>query len=216
MKKLITLGIALFSLQTMADDRSLDRTWLGLFGKRKVTDNTFIWTEGQARLDNDRFTDQQILLRPGLLRKLDDKNELGLLYAFVETSSGTRRTREHRPTLQYVHTFLKNDSGTLSLRNRLEYRKREDLDAISGRYRGLLRYQHTLEGKRSLIFWEEPFINVTKEDWTGSRILERNRLFAGVGIPIGDTSLEVGYMNQYTPRKNRAIFEHILTVYYFY
>ena len=207
MKFILLVISLLFVSQGFANSRSYDRTWLGLFGKRAIGEKYYIWTEGQARLDNNRFTDEQILLRPGVLRKLDDKNEIGLLYAFVET----KRIREHRPTFQYVHSFLKEKERSFSMRNRFEYRKREDLKTVSGRYRGLIRYEHA-----SYIIWEEPFINITREDWTGNRFFERNRFFLGKAIPFDDTKLEIGYMNQFTPRKNKDTIEHILTAYFYY
>lgn len=213
MKIFVFFISVIFNLESFADTRSYDRTWFGLFSKRSLSDSDYsIWTEGQARLDNDEFTSQQVLLRPGVLKKINDKNDIGFLIAFVEMN----KVWETRPTFQYIYTFAKNDVHTISLRNRFEYRKREDQDAVSGRYRGLLRFQFSLENKKAFIIWDEPFLNMTNEDWTGNRIFERNRFFIGMGIPFLDTNFEVGYMNQYTPRDTRTTVEHIATVYYFY
>lgn len=207
-----TLLIIFVNSFTYADTRSYDRTWLGLFGKSSVSDTSYIWNEIQARLDNDEFTLQQLLLRPGLLYKLNKDLETGLLYGFIETD----RQREHRPTLQLTQTFTSTTFENLSLRNRLEFRKLEAQDALSIRYRGSLRYQRKVASSKSLVIWEEPFLNLTHEEWTGERIFERNRFFAGIGIEYLKTRMEIGYLNQFIPRSDRDITEHILTLYLFY
>ena len=115
-----------------ADTRSYDRTWLGIFGKSSVSGRAFIWNEIQSRLDNDRFTLQQLLLRPGVLYKINEDVEAGILYGFIETD----RQKEHRPTLQLTQFFTRTDTESLSLRNRLEFRQHEDHESRSVRYRG--------------------------------------------------------------------------------
>lgn len=199
--------LSLLSFNLFAESRSYDRTWLGLFNKHQLEKQYSIWTEAQARMDNDKFTNQQLLLRVGLLKKIDDKNELGLIYAHVQTDI----VREHRPTFQFTHTFLKSDVSQLSLRNRFEVRKLENNDAISGRYRGALRYQ-----SNHFVMWDEPFLTFTREDWTGLRMVERNRFFIGPILNFDDMNLEVGYLNQYIPRKSKTTIDHILAIYLFY
>ena len=134
-------------------------------------------------MDNDEFSAQQILMRTGLLKTINDKNEAGLIYGYILTDN----IREHRPTLQYSHTFFRNQSSVLFLRNRFEYRKQEGNETVSGRYRGSLRYQTA-----GYIVWEEPFLNITHEDWTGNRIVERNRFFVGKSFKIQEMNLEAG------------------------
>jgi hypothetical protein len=214
MKIILSLILLFICANSFAASRTFDRTWLGVFGKKKIGDTRFfVWTEGQMRMDNDYFTKQQMLLRNGVLMKIDDKNEIGLLYTYVETDGAPD---EHRPTFQYIHSFFKTEVHGLSIRNRFEYRKREGINTSSGRYRGQVRYQHFLESKKSWIVWDEPFLNISHEDWTGKRLIERNRAFIGLGLPFYDTNLEIGYMNQYTPRNNRSTSEHVLVLYYFF
>lgn len=207
--------IALFTVihfSVYADTRSHDRTWLGLFGKSSISENLYIWNELQPRLDNDRMTLQQLMIRPGLIYKLTDSLEAGLLYAYVETGP----LKEHRPTLQIDQTIFRNALRKLSLRNRLEFRRKEDVEAKSIRYRGSFRYQHKIRDGRSWIIWDEPFLNITNEDWTGNRIFERNRAFVGMGFEFLKMRMEAGYMNQLTPRSQRDEIDHILTLYFFY
>lgn len=203
MKIFILISGLIFTTNLIADSRSFDRTWLGLFNKKVVSKNYSIWTEAQARMDNDKFTNQQLLLRAGVLKSLNENSEIGLIYGHIQTDD----LREHRPTLQYNYTF----SSSLLLRNRIEYRKLENNDAVSGRYRAMIRYQNG-----SLVIWEEPFLTFTNEDWTGNRIFERNRFFVGSSLKLAETKLEIGYMNQFTPRSGTSTIEHILTLYLFY
>lgn len=213
MKKIYTLLLILFSLNSLADSRTFDRTWLGLFSKKQISSSDYsFWSEVQARMDNDKFTNQQLLMRWGILKKLSDKDEIGLIYGYIYNDD----LKENRPTFQYTRTFIKNDQHVVSLRNRLEYRKREEQDAVSGRLRLSLRGQKFIDQTYSVILWDEPFINLTHEDWTGDRLLERNRIFLGAGINCDGVNFEVGYMNQFTPRTNRDTIEHILTLYAFF
>jgi hypothetical protein len=207
MKSILILFVFFFCTNSFANNRSFDRTWLGLFNKKKMANDFSIWTEAQARMDNDRFNNQQLILRAGVLKSLDLKNEVGLIYGHIQTD----QLREHRPTFQFSHTFLKTDSSAFSLRNRIEYRKLENQKASSGRYRGLLRFQCG-----QLIVWDEPFLTFTSEDWTGNRVFERNRFFAGRNLNFQDVNLEFGYLNQFVPRTNRTTTEHILVLYIFY
>lgn len=213
MQKLYIIAICLFSLNSQANSRSIDRTWLGLFSKKSISELDYsFWAEGQARMDNDRFTNQQLLLRWGILKKISDKDEVGLLYGYIITDD----VKENRPTIQYSRTFFENQKHALSLRNRLEYRKREDQKAISARFRTSIRYLKKIDPKFSLIVWDEPFLNLTNEEWTGNRLIERNRFFVGTGINLQETSLEIGYMHQFTPLHDRDTIDHILTLYFFY
>lgn len=209
MKRKILISFLLFVFSPMAFSsvRTFDRTWLGLFSKKQVAKQFSFWTEGQARMDNDRFVNQQLLLRLGILTPVGERSEWGLLYAHVQTGE----TKENRPTLQYQFSQKKAGDLTFNWRQRLEYRKLEGLDAESFRTRTFLRFQ-----KGKFLAWEEAFITLTNEDWTGNRIFERNRFFVGLTQEVARTRFEVGYMHQYVPRRNLSTHEHILTLYLFY
>ena len=60
------------------------------------------------------------------------------------------------------------------------------------------------------------FLNITNESWTGNRTFERNRAFIGTRSKLNELSYEIGYMNQYVPRKELSTMEHILTLYLFF
>ena len=186
-----------------ANDRTSKRTWLGLMGKKEVAPSYSIWNELQTRLDNKEFTKEQLMVRVGILKELDKKNESGLLYAYVETQGDW----EQRLALQHTNTFNQH----FSLRHRLEFRHMENEEAESIRFRELVRYQ-----KNKFLIWNEFFFNLTNEDWTGNQILERNRFFIGTFIPIHFLNLELGYMHQYIPRPDTTSYEHVLVANFHY
>jgi hypothetical protein len=171
-----------------------------------------LWTDIQLRYDNNNTTMQQTLIRFGPLKQITEKNEIGFLAAFIQTGL----IDEYRATLHHLYHFSTNPEHAFLLRNRLEGRALEDNPDFSIRYRSMFRYQTALKGNHSLVIWDEPFLNLTRDDWTGNRLVERNSFFLGPRISFHDSHLEVGYMNQFIPRDNVDIYEHIITMYFFY
>jgi hypothetical protein len=67
-----------------------------------------------------------------------------------------------------------------------------------------------------LLIWDEPFLNITQEEWTGKRVFERNRVFLGTVLKWEEIKIEFGYLNQLIPRENKTIQEHSLVGYFFF
>lgn len=209
----IILFICIFSTSLFAatSDNTRNGTWLGLFHKKPLPQEYTLWTEAQFRYLLDSTGMQQTLYRLGALKKLDERHEIGLIYGFVQTGV----LKEHRPTLQHVQQYGELASMKFSGRSRMELRMLEDSPDDSLRFRYQLRGQKTLNPELDLVVWDEPFINLTKDDWTGERTMERNRFFLGTRIPVWGMHAEIGYLNQFVPRR-KDITEHILTLYLFY
>lgn len=205
-------AIIILSFNALADECSKASTWLGFMSKKSLKESSSLWTEVQLRYDNNQTTMQQTLFRFGYLYSLDSKHEAGLILGYIQTGL----QKEYRPTLQHIYAISQSNETALNVRSRLEARQVEDNPDFSMRYRANFRWQQTLSEKYSFVFWEEPFINLTDDDWTGNRTFERNRAFIGTRIHLTGTNLELGYMNQYIPRSNQSITEHILTAYLFY
>jgi hypothetical protein len=194
-----------------AEHRDEHRTWLGIFARKNIAPNYDVWAETQLRHDETNQTMNQTLNRFGPLKTLSEHHEVGALMVFVQG----RTLREYRPTLQHVYKDRFGMSA-VSLRNRLEFRDVEDDDANAVRFRTQLRWSSPLTAIYDLVLWDEPFVNLTRETWTGNRFFERNRAFAGTRISFEKISFEVGYMNQYIPRTNRDLSEHILVLYTYF
>jgi hypothetical protein len=74
-------------------------------------------------------------------------------------------------------------------RSRMEFRMLEDSPDDSLRFRYQLRGQQALTPLLDLVVWDEPFINLTKDEWTGERTFERNRFFIGTHLPFWECIL---------------------------
>lgn len=206
MKNICILLLLLSSL-AHANDISYGRTWAGLFHRKSITDHWTIVGETQLRYSNDDINLQQILVRPGVMYRLNPQHEVGFVYGYIQSG----QLKEHRPTIQWLGKLSEN----LSARARLEMRKWEEEKVHSLRLRPMLRYEHALEAKRSWVIWDEPFLNLTHDDLSGNRIFERNRFFTGIRLPFENVALEVGYLNQTIPRQDLTTIEHILVFYVF-
>lgn len=211
--KPIFLLILVFSTSLFAatSENTRNGTWLGFFHKKSLPQDYALWTEAQFRYLLDSTGMQQTLYRIGVLKKISSDHELGMIYGYIQTGI----TKEHRPTLQHVQQYGQFAAMKFSGRSRMEFRMLEDSPDDSLRFRYQLRGQQALTPLLDLVVWDEPFINLTKDEWTGERTFERNRFFIGTRLPFWEMHTEIGYMNQFIPRR-KDITEHILTLYLFY
>jgi len=210
-KYFLLIIILLLSYQAPAKTIEDQRTWLGFFGRKNIAQKYDLWMEVQLRHDEGQQTMNQTLNRFGFLKNLYSDQEIGFLFAYVQTGL----TKEYRPTLH--HTYKKNWlENNFSLRNRLEFRDIENNESDSLRLRSQFRWLHPVTQNYNLVIWEEIFLNITNESWTGNRTFERNRAFVGTRLKFNELSYEIGYMNQYVPRKELSTMEHILTLHLFF
>lgn len=214
MKIIFLIIILVLTLSTPAfgDEVHKSRTWFGLFAKKSMNEAISSWQEVQLRYDLNQGQMQQTLMRFGLLKKLNEKHEAGLLMAFIQSGL----IKEYRPTLQHLFSNSHDDSFFFNLRSRLEFRDIENDDANSVRYRLMVNTRKKVSATLSAVVWDEGFFNVSNETWTGDTTFERNRLFLGLRIDQSYGRWEVGYLNQYIPRQERNTQEHILSASFFY
>ncbi len=211
MRLTIFIFLTLISVsQAFGDVRSEQRLWLGVFSKKKITENYLFWAEAQLRYDQTHQTMNQTMNRFGLLRNLNQNHEIGWLFSFIQTGM----TKEYRPTLQHIYSDNR-PLNNFSLRTRLEGRDIEDSDANSLRLRSQVRLAHTLNPTYDLVVWDEAFVNLTHEQWTGNHAIDRNRFFLGTRGKYEQIIFEIGYMNQYIPRNTLSLSEHALLLYLF-
>lgn len=64
--------------------------------------------------------------------------------------------------------------------------------------------------------WNEAFLNVSDESNNDQGLMERNRAFIGVQVPLGKTKIETGYLNQTVFRGVENVFEHLAVVYWMF
>lgn len=207
MKTILISLLLTLSATALASQKETPGAWFGLFHRKDVNEKYSLWGDYQLRYTGEKGGMQQTLFRFGPIWKFSKNQELGLLYGFVEFG-----VKEYRTTLHHA-LFV---SPKLTLRSRLEYRNLEDNDDDSLRFRYLIRYLTPFKGDTSLLVWEEPFLNLTSDAWTGERTFDRNRAFIGFRFPAFGTAIEAGYMNQYIPRRSRDTMEHLALVYVYY
>ncbi len=186
--------------------------WFGTFIKKPVVNNYYLWAETQLRHDLEAGSVQQVLYRGGVLRKVTEEHEVGLLYLFAQSDN----IKEHRLTLQHASKYGEFLSGNFSARTRFEARKLEDNSNEAFRLRYLLRYDTKTFDNYNPIVWNEVFLNLNREEWTGDRFYERNRFFLGSNIEFESLRFEIGYLNQHVPRTKLTKMEHLITVYLFF
>lgn len=211
MKKFLILSICLISSLSSYAARSQNSVWGGTFINKKFTDTFSLWAETQLRYNVSDGQTNQILYRTGLLQKLNETHSLGYLYAYIESGE----VSEHRFTLQHVMKYANFDIIKLGHRVRFEGRTLESSDDDAGRFRYLIRAETKGESGNLPVVWDELFINLTRDDWTGDRDFDRNRFFLGVKKYFYDSRLEFGYLNQYVPREVNDIIEHAFVMYLF-
>ncbi len=188
-----------------------NRGWLGVFSRKANESNThFSHQEVQLRYDFENGSNQQLLVRFGLLKPISETQEIGFLMGYIETGALV----EYRPTLQHVFK-AQTSRGGWSLRSRLEWRHWEDRNTNSIRSRFQLSYLHKLDNLNSFVIWDEPFLNFTHDSISGQRFFERNRAFVGLRLPILGHQMEIGYLNQIIPR-NQNLTEHIAVTYIYF
>ncbi len=205
--KLVVVLFVVFLNVSFAAPKETPGAWFGLFHRKDLNDHFSMWGDYQLRYSMEEGGMQQTLFRFGPLYRITKRQEIGLLYGFVEFG-----VKEYRTT--FHHQFFVNPK--LSLRSRLEYRNLEDNDDDSLRFRYLIRFLHALRGSTSLLIWEEPFANLTSDEWTGERSFDRNRFFVGIRFPAFGMDFEAGYLNQFIPRSNRDTMEHLALLYVYY
>lgn len=185
--------------------------WLGTFTKKKLDDTYSFWAETQLRHGIDVGSTNQILYRTGLLAKINDNHGVGFLYAYIQGGNN----KEHRWTLQHTQKYGEWIGANFSHRARVEARFLEDDSDDAARFRYLLRADKVIS-KYNLVIWDEAFINLTDNAWTGSRTFDRNRFFLGLKHQFENFRVEWGYLNQFVPRETEDTIEHIVTLYAFF
>lgn len=206
------MAALLFISPTYASSSNNHRQWVGVFNKKPIKENYSFWQEYQWRYNGDLGRTQQMLFRFGVLKQLTPSHEVGFILGLIETGA----LQEVRPTFQHIYMHNFNEENILSLRSRLEYRDIEKNSDQSVRYRISAGLRHILDSRYSILMSNELFINLTREQWTGDRAIERNRLFSGLRIDESYGRWEVGYLYQYAPRRTTSVQEHVAVVYFYF
>ena len=201
-------SLTIIFLSTASAGEDATGTWFGTMIKRPLSKKYFLWAETQVRYVFDIGQTSQLIYRAGLLESLSSEHEIGYLYAHIQGTANV----ENRLTFQHTQQYGPRNGYHFSGRSRIEARFLENSHDDAARVRYNLRSMSSKnEGYRPVIS-NEIFINLTRDNWTGDRDIDRNRLFFGLNKKIHDFQIEFGYLNQFVPRKSKDMQDHVAVV----
>jgi len=195
--RLLAMSLAAASFSTKAADEDV-RLWTSLVMDGELTEKTRWTAEIQPRFRDSAKEFDQLIVRPSVSYALSKQSSVALGYAYVETETALRTSKEDRLWQQFNYQSKWNDFSWSS-RTRLEQRDLDISDDTSHRLRQMFRASHPLaaESKWHALGWNELFINLNDTNWAGNSGINQNRAFAGVMWRYNTKSrLEVGYLNQ--------------------
>ena len=223
---LLPTGVS--AAQTYPNDGVTRSGWFSYIGDhtfaRKPEEGRWgLHLEGQLRRSPFIANSQQLLLRPGLFRKVTESQRITVGYTYVRNSppanSATILGVEPRHTA-YAQYDRDDKLGRIKLKQsaRLENRfagsRREHIDLrYSFRQRVRYRLEAKVEGSAPngplpdfyKAYNEVAFRIAPKDELT---VLNQNRTYGGLGWRIAEkTNLEFGYMFQYRPLSNGIVAE---------
>jgi hypothetical protein len=211
---MIAAGLLGVSAPAMANEEDV-RLWTSFVAEGKFSDQ-YRWTaEVQPRFRNDAKDADQLIIRPSVSYVLTDRSSISLGFAYVETDTGQRVSKEDRLWQQFSYASKMGDLSWSS-RTRLEQRSLDVADETSHRLRQMLRASHPVsQGSAwNVLGWNELFVNLNDTPWAGRSGINQNRLFTGVMWRYSQKSrIEVGYLNQLinTPSGRENQMNHVLS-----
>ncbi len=159
------------------------------------------WFDAQARYFDIGSGINQYLVRPGIGYEIGDNLSAWVGYARLRSRNRSGNVSdENRYWQQLSWTAGHWNSGTLSMRARLEQRSLSSGDDLGVVLRLLAKYVRPVgnDGKRYVAIGIEPFIDLRDTDWGGNSGFGQNRSSVSVGWRISDKlTIEAGYMNQF-------------------
>jgi hypothetical protein len=189
------------ALPANAETRHDEQVWLQAIAQGPVAGDVIYFAEVQSRFGDGASQLSQMLIRPAIGVKLNDRVAVYQGYANVRTpTAGGGETRENR-SFQQVSWSLGRPGGiAISSRTRLEQRWLSNGSDVGWRLREMVRGAAPLgpDGKVALLAWGEVFVALNDTDWGARGGLDRLRGFAGLELPFsGKSTVEVGYLNQF-------------------
>ncbi len=208
MLKLLTL-IFLLNHNLYATSAS-NRIWAAANTIKHINHSAKFQIFAEKRYNTDLGETAQSVFLLGPHYQMTKKHRIGFLYGSFHSPS----TVEHRFIAEHFQNYGRRLGFGFVGRTRLEGRYLEDSSDDSTRLRYFISILEKSNRFYNLLIWTEPFLNLTKENWTGNRTIERVRSFIGIRINIDKTFLDLGYMNEHIPRSSGDRVEHIISLTY--
>ena len=195
--------------------------WLFLSARQKLNSKWSVSADLQAR-STDQFRQLTVvLLRPGLVYNITEKQSATLGYTYFGTwdheADNTAYMPEHRIWEQYQ---IDNTWGKVKITNRFRLEQRfiqKEQDVFSQRFRYSIRNLIPLSSAKDflkgpyLVAQNEIFFNVQNKNVINQKIFDQNRLYGAVGYRLSKQwDLEAGYMYRYQIEDENNRVSHIL------
>ena len=191
-------------------------------GPRIQSDDALWWLDAHWRYSGDDFVFTQGIIRPGIGRRLNDKNSVWAGYAWIGERIPGFDIHENRFWQQWITTRQQGDVS-FQFRSRLEQRFVSAGAQVGWRFRQLVRAQKPLEHHSDLLWvaWDEIFFHLRDTDWGAVTGYNQNRVFVGMGrIPNKRSPwrTEIGYLYQQIdiPEDGADLNNHILSVNFYF
>lgn len=186
-----------------------------LFG---TVDRLAYFAEIQPRFGDGISRLDQLILRPAVGWRIDDRFTVYQGYAYVETAPlGQPLIAEDRSFQQLDWVIGEVGGARISSRTRFEQRWQSNGRDVGFRIREQVRAAYPATADKAgvaLLGWTEAFFALNDTDWGARAGFDRVRSFVGFEIPVaGKSTLEIGYINQTVnaPRA-RTEMDHILSL----
>ena len=193
-----------------------------LNGPRIQSDNSLWWLDAHWRYSGDEFLFTQGIIRPGIGKRLNNKNSIWAGYAWIGEQIPGFDIHENRFWQQWITTRQRGDVS-FQFRSRLEQRFVSAGAQVGWRFRQLVRAQKPLKHRSDLLWvaWDEIFFHLRDTDWGAVTGYNQNRVFVGMGrIPHKRSPwrTEIGYLYQQidVPEDGADLSNHILSVNFYF
>lgn len=188
-----------------------EQLWLQINTNVPVGENTRVTLEQIGRFSDRQDGLYQTEFGALLSRRVTRGVEIGVGYRKVGAHNLNPAANEDRVRQQVVASF-----GSFVTRFRVDERFHPRGGEVGFRVRPLIRYNHRLGRRGTALFVShESFWLPNTTDWGQRSGYERMRNIVGVMIrPLADTSLDIGYLNQFRPGRDgaRGQMDHALTL----
>lgn len=222
MKYIAAISIALLSIKSFAQ-KNIDHQqaiWYMVFTDVKLSEKYYTSSDIQIRDELFEKNWQNFLIRTSIHRKINERNSIGMGYAFVKFYQYGKQPiahnfDEHRIFQDFSTTF-QYKSVKFKQRHQLEERilqqyEKQTKDFVRTANDFDLRYRYRLGAQIPIKKWtdtqqlflsafDEIFINVP---FSNNKTFNQNWLYLSLGFQVNkNLHFEAGYLNQYLEKGN--------------
>lgn len=207
------LGLCLESLCAHAGTIEDGRIWLTYALEHPLDAKWKVTLQMQPYWRDEGHAYDQVTYRPGVYYQINNRLAVGGGYAYaLGHPDHQQNTHENRVWEDIVYQWSGSDAWQVSARTRLEHRQFEHHGAILHGVRQLLKLTVPVHQALSLMVYDEYYANLNSTA-QGVAGFDQNRLMVGVTARLSSAStVELGYVNQYSQRATADIDNHILAL----